>query len=155
MLKSYTARPEGLVRRMPFLVPLFMAFTWPHGTLQRQVQAKLRHIGPWMMSPCRRRHVFRSRYRHDRACLWRPGHRPMPSLAFCGNLVPIASTSVGRPARIEISCYVCTYNAVVEGAIPGEVDFHKRKIEGRCDGRAGQDDAAARAKQSLAPKVKA
>jgi hypothetical protein len=57
---------------------------------------------------------------------------------------------------IEISCYVCTYKAVVEGVILGEVDFlagAKSKVDAMV--ARARDDAATKARKSYAPKAKA
>lgn len=80
----------------------------------------------------------------------------MPSLAFCGNCGS-DRLHVGGPSGkgIEISCYVCTYRAVVEGVILGEVDFlagAKSKVDAMV--ARARDDAATRAKKPFASKAK-
>jgi hypothetical protein len=65
---------------------------------------------------------------------------------------------VGGPSGkgIPISCYVCTYKAVVEGVILGEVDF-LAGAKSRVDAivARAKDDAATRAKKPFASKPKA
>jgi hypothetical protein len=80
----------------------------------------------------------------------------MPSLAFCGNCGS-DRLHVGGPCKngIEISCYVCTYKAVVEGVILGEIDFlagAKTKVDAMV--ARARDDAATGAKKPFAPKAK-
>jgi|KBSMisStaDraftv2_1062788.scaffolds.fasta_scaffold499458_2 hypothetical protein len=65
-------------------------------------------------------------------------------------MIPLAALS-GK--RIEISCYACTYRAVIEGVILDEVDFlagAKSKVDAMV--ARARDDAARKAKRPFAPK---